>query len=136
MKAKAEIKRLCKHPELFPSKEVNDAFHHDMKSLLGEVLNYNGPEAKALRSEERRELREKVMQQSGNPGYTKQDPRRKPWQQYLHNRAPGAGLDQSVMADGCSNQVIPHAGLRILENWTLNYLRAYQHLKKVSFFSE
>ena len=130
--AKEEIVRLRKHPELFPSKEVEAAFNHDITMIFRDALKHTGPEGEKNREKQQQDLLETVMRESGDPSFTPQDPHRKPWQQYLHDRAPGAGLNQSVMADGHSNQVIPHAGLRILENWTLEYHEIYQQMKAVS----
>lgn len=133
---KSEIERLHKHPALFPSKDVKDAFDHDMEIIFSGALKYNGPEGEEIREKARQQLLQMVLQESGDPAFVEQDPRRKPWQQYLHDRAPGAGLDQSVMRDGQINQVMPHAALRILENWTMWYYHTYKSIKEVSFVTE
>lgn len=130
---KLEIARLRKHPKLFPSNDVKDAFDRDIGLIFSGALKHNGPQGQKIREKEKQKLLEIVMQESGNASYTQQDPRRKPWQQYLHDRAPGAGLDQSVMRDGESNQVMTHAALRILENWTIGYHHIYRGIKKVCF---
>lgn len=128
-----EIERLRKHPTLFPSKDTEDAFDRDVKMIFSGALKYNGPEREEIREKEKQQLLKTVLQGSADASYAEQDPRRKPWQQYLHDRAPGAGLDQSVMRDGQSNQVMPHAALRILENWTVGYHHIYREIKQVSF---
>lgn len=133
---KIEIERLHNNPVLFPSKHIKDAFDHDIGVIFGGALKYNGPEGEETREKEKQQLLKTVLQTSRDPSFAEQDPDRKPWQQYLHDRAPGAGLDQSVMVDGQINQVVPHAALRILENWTLEYLQIYKGIKRVSFVQE
>ena len=127
-----EIERLHKYPSLFSSRDIKNAFDHDMEILFSDALKYNGSEGENIREKEKQQLLQAVLQECG-PAFAEQDPHRKPWQQYLHNRAPGAGLDQSVMLDGHTNQVMPHAALRILEVWTVQYHSAYRGVKEVTF---
>ena len=39
---------------------------------------------------------------------------RKPWEQFLHNRAPGAGINLSDMGSDGSIQILPMGALRLL----------------------
>lgn len=133
---KFEVERLHESPALFPSNAIKDAFDHDVKMIFSEALKYNDSEGEAIREKEKQQLLKTVLRASRNPSCAEQDFRRTPWQQYLHDRAPGAGLDQSVMKDGQSNQVMPHAALRIVENWTIRYRRVYKNVKKASIVSE
>ena len=130
---KLEIERLHIYPFLFPSREIRNAFDHDMRIIFSGALKYNGPEGEEIREKEKQQLLQTVWQESGYPAFTEQDPRRKPWQQYLHDRAPGAGLDPSFMLDGQTNQVMPHAALRIWQSWGVEWSRIYSGIKEVSF---
>lgn len=44
------------------------------------------------------------------------DLQRKPWEQYLHDRAPGIGVDLSAQGNGGSVQMFPMAAVRIVRS--------------------
>lgn len=127
-----ELERLRKHPKLFPSKVIKRAFDHDIGMIFSGIHKINcSPQEKDV-EKGKQTLHKTVAQESKDPSYTSQDERRKPWQQYLHDRAPGSGLDQSVMLDGQSNQVLTHAALRVLDGWTTGYHHIYKEIKQVN----
>jgi hypothetical protein len=127
-----ELERLRSHPELFPSTVVKDAFDHDIGIIFSDALKYDSLELMEVREKEKHQLLNSVFQAIGGPAYPPQDKNRRPWQQYLHNGAPGAGLDQSLLKEGESNQLLTHAGLRIVESWNAEYREIYTDLKKVN----
>ncbi|KAL9127073.1 MAG: hypothetical protein Q9217_003975 [Psora testacea] len=108
-----ELLRLQQHPDLFPNEEIREGFWryvHDVSSRLAR----KGVNAAATHDHEHnltRELRAELHQAHLLPT---RDPSRKPWEQFLHNIAPGIGFDLSTTASEGSTQVLPHAGYRII----------------------
>ena len=59
------------------------------------------------------------------------DEKRKAWQQWLHNMAPGSGIDQSNMPHlGCI-QILPRAGIRIAEETASENIKIVDHINAV-----
>ena len=59
------------------------------------------------------------------------DPTRKTWEQYLHNRAPGVGVDLSRAGSGGTVQLLPVPALRIMAGHMDEYREALQELNQV-----
>jgi hypothetical protein len=131
LETKLELERLRKNPKLFPSESVKHAFNHDVGLIFSGVFNIHCSQDEKDIEKGKETLHQTVAEESQDPSYAPQDERRKAWQQYLHDRAPGSGLDQSVMQDGQSNQVLTHAALRVLDGWTTGYHQIYKDIKKV-----
>lgn len=110
-----EIDRLDKNPELFPSEELRQNFFRFVHQIFQgwnaafTKLKTAGIEhlnliADAVTDEE------KVTRFAYTAG-------RKPWQQFLHNRAPGSGVHAYQMNPGGSTQVIPMGLSKLLRSW-------------------
>jgi hypothetical protein len=128
-----ELERLRSYPELFPSTAVKIAFDHDVGIIFSDGLKYNSTELLEARESEKKKLLDSVFEAIGGPAHPSQDEARRPWQQFLHNGAPGARLNQSLLREGESNQLLTHAGLRIVEAWTLGYRQIYLDVQKVNY---
>ena len=108
-----ELSRLQRHPELFPSKDIREEFWHKVS------LTCNHSVESVILEQEARDHAHKMFEAAKleseedlrTPG---RDMQRKPWEQFLHNRAPGANADLSMFAEDGSVQIIPMAAARIL----------------------
>ena len=107
-----ELQRLQDHPELFPGVEVMQKFWRRLDDALASItqaqllIHERGTRHAALVSED-----DKLMNAEKMP---RRDVSRKPWEQYLHNRAPGVNVDLSDMGSDGSVQILPMGALRLL----------------------
>lgn len=110
---KEELSRLQRHPELFPNKDIRKQFWHKIWKLCNLSLKsvISGQEA---RDHMRNEIQVAMMESEEDRLIPGRDTQRKPWEQFLHNRAPGIAADLSMFAEEGSIQVIPMAAARIL----------------------
>lgn len=133
-----ELERLHKHPELFPSKAIEKSFHYDVSIICDLLLNVGIPKAAEV-SEMREGIDEKVEQDASNIHLPARDERRKIWQQFLHNNAPGSGIHPSHMThpyalDGMKiTQAVPTSILKIHSSLQAERDSVLKDLKIVSF---
>lgn len=107
-----ELSRLQSHPELFPSEDIREEFWEEV------LIKCNRLNSVILRQKGRDDAH-KIFRAGWldfkadmrTPGW---DMQRKPWEQFFHNRAPGADADLSTFAEEGSLQIIPLAAARIL----------------------
>ena len=109
----AEILRLHQYPELFPSKDIEEDFWRDIHYVCDDLVE------KAIPNVEDHNEEEKALQAVGveieqDTVLPSRDAQRKPWEQFLHNRAPGGGIDVSTFGGEGSIQILPMAAIRIL----------------------
>ena len=113
MATKGELSRLQRHPELFASRDIRKNFWYNVrltcKSLLKDVIP--GQEARDHAHEIFQAAWVEIEEDKHTP---RRDMQRKPWEQYLHNRAPGVEADLSVFPKEGSVQIVPMAASRIL----------------------
>lgn len=110
----SEIKRLQKHPELFPSQKAREEFEKSIdgqRKLYDAVVTSHQNQSKSLASY--LEGRVKRNEQIYRPFFK---PTLRPWHQFLHNGAPGAAYKISKPKFG-SGQIVPPGGLHILGIW-------------------
>nr|QEL51142.1 MAT auxiliary protein 1 [Letharia aff. columbiana 'rugosa'] len=113
MATKSELSRLQKHPELFPSQDIREKFWHSVRLKCNESVKFviSEQEARDHAHEMFQAVSVEVEENTRTPG---RDMQRTPWEQFLHNRAPGAEADLSIFAEEGSVQIIPMAAARIL----------------------
>lgn len=113
MATKTELSRLRRHPELFSSKYIREEFWHSIGFECNLSVNSVILEQEARDHAHRmlQAARVEVEEDMRTPG---RDTQRKPWEQYLHNRAPGTEADLSMFAEEGCLQIIPMAAARIL----------------------
>ena len=107
-----ELSRLEQYPELFPSKEVREQFWlhvHELSTTLVRGMNAATGHTQA----------QHALSDSGAEYYRARvlptrDSSRNMWQQFLHNRAPGGGLEPTEVASEGSTQLLPPASYRLL----------------------
>lgn len=132
-----ELDRLQEHPELFPSKTMEENFYYDVSIICDLLLNLTTTtdDAFGFMSELDR-LSESRFKEVLFPA---QDERRKPWQQFLHNNAPGSGIHASRMThclaiDGMKiTQALPMSVAKFLEGIKLERDKIRKELGLVSF---
>lgn len=110
-----EIDRLDKNPELFPSEELRQNFFRFVHEIF-QAWNAALTKLKTVGMEHKELIDEAVTaeEQVTRYAYTAG---RKPWQQFLHNRAPGSGVHDSEMNPGGSTQIIPMGFSKLLRSW-------------------
>lgn len=110
-----EIDRLDKNPELFPSEELRQNFFRFVHQIF-QAWNAALTELKSAEMDHLELIDEAVTaeEQVTRYAYTAG---RKPWQQFLHNRAPGSGVHAYEMNPGGSTQIIPMGFSKLLRSW-------------------
>ena len=100
-----EIDRLHEYPELFPSDDIRQQFFGFVHQIL-HGWNTAFDKIKAMQMKHGDIIQEAVTAEKheSRPAYTVD---RKPWQQYLHNKAPGTGIRAHEMDLEGSTQVAP-----------------------------
>ena len=124
-----EYARLEETPVLYPNDGARIEFQ---AAFLGTIHCLNSQEYlyKLLNDAEQRsyDFLSQLRSAKSRPAFDKQ---RKPWQQFLHHGAPGSGISIAPPAIG-SIQILPCPGIRILDAWRIDYLRAARDLGRVS----
>lgn len=113
MATKEELSRLQKHPELFPNKDIREQFWDKIQQLCNLSLSSVISEQEA-RDRVHKSIQAARMESEEDRLTPGRDMQRKPWEQLLHNRAPGTEADLSMFAQEGSIQIIPMAAARIL----------------------
>ena len=110
---KTEIVRLQKHPELFSSRLIEADFWRKIFQICDTVLGKAIPLLEGIDEVDRNILAIDVVHELDRtmPG---RDEKRKPWEQLIHNRALGSGVDLLEMGDVGSSQLMPMASIRII----------------------
>ena len=133
-----ELERLHEHPELFPSKNMEENFHHDVSTICDLLLNVAIPKGDdALASEmdfdtALGEATSKILSPA-------RDERRKPWQQFLHSNAPGSGIHPSRMTHRLAipgmktTQALPMSVAKVLEGFQKDRNAILRDFELVSF---
>lgn len=109
-----EIDRLDKHPELFPSETTRHEFFGFVYRIFRD-WNTAFDGIKAIQMEHKDLFQElfNARRQLFRDAYSAD---RKPWQQYLHNKAPGSGYDPGEMDPEGSTQIIPMGAARLYDS--------------------
>ena len=108
-----DIERLRENPKLFPSQRISSNFWAGVKTALNDTM-------KLSVGFRQLNLRYKTifarLEHEDRLDHTRlrRDQSRKPWEQFLHNNAPGSGVDLRDMEQGGSIQILPMAALRLL----------------------
>ena len=113
MATKEELSRLQSHPELFSSKELREEFWHNVRLTCNSSVKFLIP-GQEIRDHAHEMLQAAWVDIEEDVRTPRRDRQRKPWEQFLHNRAPGAEADLSMFAEEGSVQIIPMAATRIL----------------------
>ena len=125
-----EIDRLDKHPELFPSETMRHKFFGFVYKIFRK-WNKRFDEIKAskkLRDDGMKRYHEWKRQQY-RCAYTAN---RNPWQQYLHNKAPGSGYNPGGMKREGSTQILPMGAARLFDSHVREYKEAREQIEAVS----
>ena len=113
MATKGELSRLRRHPELFPSESIREEFWHNVALTCNDSVKF------VMLGQEARDRAHRIFESAWfeieeEVRIPQKDMERKPWEQFLHNRAPGAEADLSAFPGDGSVQIIPMAAARIL----------------------
>ncbi len=132
---KEELSRLQRHPELFPSKDTREEFWRNV------WLTCYSSVTSVILEQETRDHAHKMFQADWveikeDLRTPRRDMQRKPWEQFLHNRAPGAEADLSMFSEEGSLQIIPMAACRIIMAHVQEYRAIIRDIEAVSFYND
>ncbi|MCJ1312396.1 hypothetical protein MMC25_006070 [Agyrium rufum] len=115
-KIENEVMRLESHHDLFPYEDMPTAFFEHFNALCRVMCKV---EEIVREHEETVQDFEEALQglTDSFAQFASVNPRTR-WQQFLHNKAPGVGLDPSVIPTQGSMQILPYCGMEILYGWT------------------
>lgn len=107
-----ELKRLQKHPELYPNTTAQQDFLRLVrKACKGIAITLQGRKAWKRVQKVYRRFLEDCNEAVVLPN---RDEHRTPWQQFLHNQAPGSGVGGSqTTGSGCA-YLFPPGGVRLV----------------------
>lgn len=127
--------RLKNHPELFPSKTIKEAFDHDICKIVDSMMDVL---TLWLESEiDHENFITLCAQNTPQLPLPSQDQNRKPWQQFLHNKAPGCGIEKPFIRDiSGSTQAIPLAACRIAKAMNEELQSIFRGLESVCAASQ
>ena len=127
--------RLHNHPELFPNKTIKEAFDHDICKIVDSIMDML---TLCLESEiEHENFIAFCAQNTPQLPLPSQDQNRKPWQQFLHNKAPGSGIEKPFIRDmSGSTQAIPWAACRIAKAMNEELQSIFRGLESVCAASQ
>ncbi|KAL2042928.1 hypothetical protein N7G274_003986 [Stereocaulon virgatum] len=115
-----ELSRLRRHPELFPSEGMMEDFWNDICDLNDDLIGRGLSILEDCDVDERR-LFDVSVELSEDLRLHARDTNRKPWEHFLHNGAPGSGIDVSGYGNDGSVQVLPSSAMWILHAALLEY---------------
>ncbi|KAL8964334.1 MAG: hypothetical protein Q9183_004524 [Haloplaca sp. 2 TL-2023] len=109
-----ETKRLLEDPELFPSEAYEVWFVWAMEWAV--IFTYDAIEWADINYEGRSRRIRKMFRHERRRYLPNTDESRTPWQQFLHGRAPGAGIPKNfTSSEGC-HQLLTRGGNLMLTN--------------------
>ena len=126
-----ELLRLQQGPELFANKDAEQDFWCEVEECCELMVERSIPAIEA-RDEATKLFRESVAKYWQDLVLPARDEQRKPWEQFLHNGAPGSGADLSQHGGDGSIQVLPMAASRIMIAMLVEYNTIVQALDAVS----
>lgn len=126
-----ELLRLQQGPELFANKDAEEDFWCEVEECCELMVERSIPAIEA-RDEATKLFRESVAKYWQDLVLPARDEQRKPWEQFLHNGAPGSGADLSQHGEDGSIQVLPMAASRIMIAMLVEYNTIVQALDAVS----
>ena len=129
-----ELLRLQQEPELFVSKAAEEGFWCEVEKCCKLMVERSIPAIEA-RDDARKLFRESVAEHWQDFLLPARDEQRTPWEQFLHNGAPGSGADVSQHGADGSIQILPMAASRIMIAMLVEYNTIVQALDAVSFSS-
>jgi len=113
MATKDELSRLQKHPEVFPSKDVEEEFWQEVYDMCDGIAEHIIPSLQ-VREQETEIIQALGVEIEHDTFLPVRDLQRKPWEQYLHNMAPGVKVDLPDHGNEGSIQIFPMAAVRIV----------------------
>ncbi|KAL6713550.1 hypothetical protein ACLMJK_009015 [Lecanora helva] len=108
-----ELSRLEQHPELFPDQAKEHQFWLDIYEICTDAA-YRIPNLKKAAESGTVAFEKSCWEERIEHIMPFRDSLRTPWEQYLHNRAPGMNVNLAFLGDGGSVQILSMAAVRIM----------------------
>ena len=125
-----EVSRLLARPELIPEDYGAEKFFGRLYEICTKTDIVEEQWKKLhLYSFKIHEQIMKKFQQENQPAY---DAKRAPWDQFLHDKAPGSGAKNFPEILRTSTQFLPFPGIGILRRWLLDYQHVVDAIVVVS----
>ncbi len=110
---KVELKRLKKHPELYPNKTIEQDFLRCVRRSCGGMPKV--VQAHKVIKRARKDWSKFLDKYNQEKVLPNRDEHRTLWQQFLHDQAPGRGARRSAKTgEGCV-YLVPEGGIRFLK---------------------
>lgn len=128
---KDQLLRLQNYPQLFPSEDVEVSFWKDVYITCDQLVETILPTLMTHAKDHQKRINStfKGFRKMIFPTFDRQ---RKPWEQFLHNRAPGAGADLSFIGNEGSVQLLPMSAVRIIVAMNNEYRSVIRDIEAVS----
>ncbi len=128
-----ELKRLQENPELYSNKIAQQNFLQLVRKRCdGIAKTLQGTKLLRQARRDRSKFLDGFNQAEVLPDH---DEHRKPWQQFLHNHAPGSGIEGlRTNEEGCA-YLFPPAGVRVVCNMLQDYQSAVRDIQAVGEIS-
>lgn len=131
MATKEELSRLQRHPGLFPNDNIRVEFWRSVWQTCNELVESIIPKQEA-RDHQHKMIQAAKAETEEDVRIPGRDVQRKPWEQFLHNRAPGTEADLSIFAEDGSLQIVPMAATRLLMTNICEYRDIIHDIEAVS----
>jgi len=128
-----QLWRLQSHPELFPTEDIEKDFWGEVFLMCDHLVRktLTAPKGKNKAARRLRALDVKEEQKRTIPA---RDIQRKPWEQFLNNKAPGSGADLSQFGEAGSIQLMPMSSVKIVMGLLDECRAAVTDIEEVRFF--
>jgi hypothetical protein len=113
MANKDKMSYLLHHSSDFPTKEIEEDFWQEVYDLCDGIVEHIIPSLQS-RDEDTNYVETLGVENEHDTYAPVRDLQRKPWEQYLHHKAPGVKINLSAHGDEGSIQVFPMAAVRIV----------------------
>lgn len=127
-----ELFHLQKHSEVFPSKDIEEEFWQEVYELCDGIVEHLIPSLQG-REKEKKDIEALGVKIERDTYLPVRDLQRKPWEQYLHNMAPGVKVDLSYHGNEGSIQIFPMAAVRIVTGMMEETRAIISDIENVSF---
>ena len=128
----SELLRLQEHPELFSCQNKEEWFWQTVHKLCTDVEFELAP-AQEKYDRMLLDLYVTAWEDRFDKALPERDQRRRPWEQFLHNRAPGLNVDLSRYGDGGSVQILPMPAIKIAAAMREENVTIISDIESVSF---
>ena len=128
----SELSYLQEHPEIFPYKNTEEWFWQAVYKLCSDI-EYDFLPVQEVYEDTMLDLYITACEDKVDKALPARDHRRRPWEQFLHNRAPGMNADLSTYGGGGSVQILPMPAIKIASRMREENMTIISDIESVGF---